>query len=173
MTSAKELAASLRSAIHIESANIAPQTSNLIESAKQAAEYLEGQADLPVGVDGLVSELRRAAILSIWDKEMGLTCVALEIEPLLTQAAGLLAWIDSRPESRAASFRGLQAALNKIAALNPETDSSEGCNEWGEADCFNKAQDIARGALGLSTADAVAAPNLSDNELASTPGGLR
>lgn len=37
----------------------------------------------------------------------------------------------------------LEAALHKIAALNPEVDSDEGYNEWGEADCFRQAQEIA------------------------------
>lgn len=34
-------------------------------------------------------------------------------------------------------------ALHKIAALDPAVDSDEGYNEWGEADCFRKAQAIA------------------------------
>jgi hypothetical protein len=38
-------------------------------------------------------------------------------------------------------------ALEKIVALNPEKDSTEGFNEWGEAECFGIAQDIARQAL--------------------------
>jgi len=37
----------------------------------------------------------------------------------------------------------LLEALEKIAALNPEEDSDSGYNEWGEAECFNKAQAIA------------------------------
>lgn len=41
----------------------------------------------------------------------------------------------------------LEAALLKIANLDPETDSIKGFNEWGEADCFNQAKDIAREAL--------------------------
>lgn len=44
----------------------------------------------------------------------------------------------------------VRAALLKIAALNPEDDSEEGFNEWGEADCFNKAQAIAREAVGAA-----------------------
>jgi hypothetical protein len=50
MTNPKELAAKLRIAIHVESLVISPRNSVLAELAKQAAEYLEGQADLPVGV---------------------------------------------------------------------------------------------------------------------------
>lgn len=38
----------------------------------------------------------------------------------------------------------LKHALEAILALDPEKDSPEGMNEWGEADCFRKAQDIAR-----------------------------
>jgi hypothetical protein len=54
------LAKSLREAIHIESAIISPRTSGLIEVSKQAAEYLEGQADLPVGEDRGAARLIRA-----------------------------------------------------------------------------------------------------------------
>ena len=42
----------------------------------------------------------------------------------------------------------LRAALQEIASLDPETHSPEGYNEWGQADCFTKAQTIAREALG-------------------------
>ncbi len=38
-------------------------------------------------------------------------------------------------------------ALQKINSLDPSVDSSEGFNEWGEADCFNQAQTIARAIL--------------------------
>lgn len=41
----------------------------------------------------------------------------------------------------------LKSALEKIAALDPSEDSSEGYNEWGEADCFNQAQKIANEVL--------------------------
>jgi hypothetical protein len=41
----------------------------------------------------------------------------------------------------------LRGALEKISELDPELHSSEGYNEWGEADCFNQAQTIARAAL--------------------------
>lgn len=37
-------------------------------------------------------------------------------------------------------------ALEKIALLDPHTDSEE-INEWAEADCFNKAASIATAAL--------------------------
>lgn len=40
-----------------------------------------------------------------------------------------------------------EAALRDIIALDPEHDSDEGFNEWGEAHCFKKAQDIARRAV--------------------------
>ena len=36
------------------------------------------------------------------------------------------------------------SALEKISNLDPHTDSDEGFNEWGEAECFNKAKAIAR-----------------------------
>lgn len=38
--------------------------------------------------------------------------------------------------------------LAQIAALDPEKDSKDGYNEWGEAECFGQAQEIARAALG-------------------------
>jgi len=43
----------------------------------------------------------------------------------------------------------LIAALRRIAALDSSVDSPEGFNEWGEADCFAKAQEMARIALVL------------------------
>ena len=42
----------------------------------------------------------------------------------------------------------LIAALKKIADIDPLIDSEEE-NEWAEAVCFYKAQDIAREALGI------------------------
>ena len=41
----------------------------------------------------------------------------------------------------------LWEATEKIASLDPSTDSEEGYNEWGEADCFGQAQKIAKAAL--------------------------
>jgi hypothetical protein len=41
----------------------------------------------------------------------------------------------------------LREALKKISALDAAKDSKEGWNEWGESDCFRKAQRIAREAL--------------------------
>jgi len=41
----------------------------------------------------------------------------------------------------------LRDALVAIRALDPATDSPEGYNEWGEADCFRSAQAIAVNAL--------------------------
>ena len=38
-------------------------------------------------------------------------------------------------------------ALKRIANLDAANDSEEGYNEWGEADCFNQAQMIAKHAL--------------------------
>lgn len=40
-----------------------------------------------------------------------------------------------------------KAALEKIQTLDPSVDSEEGYNEWGEADCFRQAQQLARTAL--------------------------
>jgi len=41
----------------------------------------------------------------------------------------------------------MKNALQRIANLDPNYDSREGYNEWGEADCFNQAQKIAEEAL--------------------------
>lgn len=41
-----------------------------------------------------------------------------------------------------------RAVLEKIAALDAAKDSEEGLNEWGEADCFTQAQELAKVALG-------------------------
>jgi multidrug efflux pump subunit AcrA (membrane-fusion protein) len=46
----------------------------------------------------------------------------------------------------------LVVALTKIASLDPAKDSDEGYNEWGEADCFRKAQEIAKNALASGAA---------------------
>jgi hypothetical protein len=40
--------------------------------------------------------------------------------------------------------------LEAIARLDPEKDSPKGFNEWGEADCFNKAQAMASEVLGAA-----------------------
>lgn len=64
--------------------------------------------------------------------------------------------IVSSPELQAAgaefihrvnTWETLVDALERIAALDPAEDSDQGYNEWGEADCFNKSQDMARAAL--------------------------
>ena len=41
----------------------------------------------------------------------------------------------------------LRVVLENIAELDPATNSTDGFNEWGEADCFNQAQQLARDAL--------------------------
>lgn len=41
----------------------------------------------------------------------------------------------------------LLEALKRIADLNPDDNSTEGFNEWGEADCFQQAQTLARAAI--------------------------
>lgn len=41
----------------------------------------------------------------------------------------------------------LRKALKKIADLDPETDTDEGYNEWGEAACFVIAKDVANAAM--------------------------
>ena len=47
----------------------------------------------------------------------------------------------------------LREALERIANLDPSYDSTEGFNEWGEADCFNQAQQIASEALKIQNTE--------------------
>ena len=47
-----------------------------------------------------------------------------------------------------AKVNELRDALEAIAALDPATNSEDGFNEWGEADCFRQAQALARKVLG-------------------------
>jgi hypothetical protein len=49
-------------------------------------------------------------------------------------------------EEAADEIERLRAALDRISALHPTVDSDEGYNEWGEAHCFNLAQEVARAA---------------------------
>lgn len=44
----------------------------------------------------------------------------------------------------------LAEVLYKIACLDPQVHSDEGCNEWGEADCFHIARRLAFAALNNS-----------------------
>lgn len=55
----------------------------------------------------------------------------------------------SAAEAMEAEINRLAAALQAVADLHPAHDSKEGFNEWGEADCFNQAQALARKALGI------------------------
>lgn len=41
----------------------------------------------------------------------------------------------------------LAEALRKIEKLDPEVDTDQGFNEWGQAECFEKSQHIAKEAL--------------------------
>lgn len=56
----------------------------------------------------------------------------------------------------------VRAALERIAALHPDTDSSEGMNEWGEAECFSKAQQIADAALAGKAQSEEMSPEFTD-----------
>ena len=44
-------------------------------------------------------------------------------------------------------YQECERALKQIAGLDPAVDSEDGMNEWGEADCFQQAQIIARRVL--------------------------
>ena len=41
----------------------------------------------------------------------------------------------------------LKAALEAIALINPDRNSDEGWNEWGEADCYKQILKLAHAAL--------------------------
>lgn len=56
--------------------------------------------------------------------------------------------IEEEHERCASEIVRLRAALERIGAMDPATDSIEGYNEWGEADCFRQAQSTALRALG-------------------------
>jgi len=43
-----------------------------------------------------------------------------------------------------ARVKKAKAKLKAIAALDPLEDSEYGFNEWGEAECFRKAQELAK-----------------------------
>lgn len=58
-----------------------------------------------------------------------------------------LAGVALRIRETEAAVAKLIEVLRDIAALDPATDSNAGFNEWGEAECFNKAQEISRAAL--------------------------
>ena len=40
-----------------------------------------------------------------------------------------------------------RAVLKTISEIHPDKDSDEGFNEWGEAECYRKAVDVAQAAL--------------------------
>jgi hypothetical protein len=50
-------------------------------------------------------------------------------------------------EQQAAEIERLRAALQRVADLDPEVDTDEGFNEWGEACCFRQAKKLARAAI--------------------------
>jgi hypothetical protein len=76
--------------------------------------------------------------------------MTLQMEPGYIVAVGPVAVLPL------AIYEALLEALSRIAALDPEQDTDEGFNEWGEALCFNKAQDIARAAIAKATGSAAA-----------------
>jgi hypothetical protein len=54
---------------------------------------------------------------------------------------------DALIEEAEAERDALRKGLEEIAQLDPALDSDDGHNEWGEAECFDKAQFIARQSL--------------------------
>ncbi len=72
-------------------------------------------------------------------------------EPLYS--AESIAHLQARVEALTGEVERLRSYLQRIADLNPEEDSENGFNEWGEADCFRVAQNCARAALTQPEAD--------------------
>lgn len=66
----------------------------------------------------------------------GLEAVGLHADCTLDEASAL-----------AVEVAALRLALTTIAELDPEKDSDEGYNEWGEADCFKQAVTLAQAAI--------------------------
>ena len=52
----------------------------------------------------------------------------------------------AQAEAKDVEIERLRVVLRRIAELHPSTDSKDGMNEWGEADCFDQAQQLARDA---------------------------
>ena len=50
-------------------------------------------------------------------------------------------------EKSLAEIKRLRVVLENIEELDPAINSTNGFNEWGEADCFIQAQQLARDAL--------------------------
>lgn len=49
--------------------------------------------------------------------------------------------------AKSAEVEGFREVLAVIADMHAEKDSNEGYNEWGEADCFHQARDLAKAAM--------------------------
>jgi hypothetical protein len=68
----------------------------------------------------------------------------------LTHGSRSLIWDACNPDRIARLLDRLDAAeraLARIADLDASIHSEEGYNEWGEADCFHQARDLARAAM--------------------------
>lgn len=59
----------------------------------------------------------------------------------------VVAELRSTLAAKSAEVEGLRAVLAVIADMHAEKDSAEGFNEWGEADCFHQARDLAKAAM--------------------------
>jgi hypothetical protein len=85
---------------------------------------------------------------SLYQQKAGAEIDRLKIE--LKESQWLTKQAVDELQAEKAKRERLEQALKTIAGLDPSVDSDEGWNEWGESDCFKKAQIIARKALGES-----------------------
>lgn len=76
-------------------------------------------------------------------REQALLARVAELERVAEASAIAIQDRDDRIQELRVRGAELEGALRQIAGLDPE-DSSEGRNEWGEAEMFEKAQEIAR-----------------------------
>lgn len=131
------------------------------EQARRAQELLADAHLFPER-----AEVRVTALLTECDA-LGARCDELHhernvLQKISARRAGMLERVGlhadctkEEADALAAQVAQMRAALLAIARLDPIHDSHEQShNEWGEAECFTKAQDIARAALAQRAAPA-------------------
>lgn len=81
------------------------------------------------------------SILVLWENPL------LPIEDRLQIAITEIERLRKLNESKETLYKIKENALLSIQMLDPQYDSDNGMNEWGEADCFRQAKKIASDAL--------------------------
>ena len=94
-----------------------------------------------------VGEIVMSEDLSKAEKELGPHAIILEQQRRLDSALSALSAKDIHVGALKFRISELEQALENIRELDPNKDSCQGCNEWGEADCFILAKDMAEHAL--------------------------